>query len=159
MTPRRSAFGAGGPLVYVLALVVVALTLGPVLYGALGGFRSNEQLARDPAGLPDPWVFSNYSDVADQRGVLALRAELHGHRAITTVVAVLAGVMAAYPLARYQFRVREPLFMVFVLGLLFPVGGGDHPAVHPGHPRPALSATPGGESRCRRRRSRCRSPS
>ena len=39
---------------------------------------------------------------------------------ITTVVAVFAGVMAAYPLARYQFRMREPLFMVFVLGLLFP---------------------------------------
>ena len=39
---------------------------------------------------------------------------------ITTVVAVLFGVMAAYPLARYQFRGREPLFMVFVLGLLFP---------------------------------------
>ena len=35
----------GGPLVYLLALVVVVITLGPVLYGALGGFRSNEQLA------------------------------------------------------------------------------------------------------------------
>ena len=54
MTTRQKPFGAGGPLVYVLALVVVALTLGPVLYGALGGFRSNEQLARDPAGLPGP---------------------------------------------------------------------------------------------------------
>ncbi len=39
---------------------------------------------------------------------------------ITTVIAVVFGVMAAYPLARYQFRGREPLFMVFVLGLLFP---------------------------------------
>ena len=28
--------------------------------------------------------------------------------------------MAAYPLARYRFRWREPLYMVFVLGLLFP---------------------------------------
>ena len=36
------------------------------------------------------------------------------------MVAVLFGVMAAYPLARYQFTMREPLFMVFVLGLLFP---------------------------------------
>ena len=39
---------------------------------------------------------------------------------ITTVIAVLFGVMAAYPLARYQFRLREPLFLIFVLGLLFP---------------------------------------
>ena len=31
MTRRQKPFGAGGPLVYVLALVVVALTLGPVV--------------------------------------------------------------------------------------------------------------------------------
>ena len=41
--------------------------------------------------------------------------------------------MAAYPLARYQFRGREQLFLVFVLGLLFPVDRRDHPAVHPHH--------------------------
>jgi raffinose/stachyose/melibiose transport system permease protein len=35
-------------------------------------------------------------------------------------VTVVFGLMAAYPLARYQFRWREPLFMVFVVGLLFP---------------------------------------
>ena len=29
-------------------------------------------------------------------------------------------MMAAYPLARYKFRFREPLYMVFVVGLLFP---------------------------------------
>lgn len=119
-TRRMKQFGAGGPLVYGLALAAVALTLGPVLYGALGGFRSNEQLARDPAGLPDPWLFSNYEGVvtnpdfwryALNSGVVAL---------ITTAVAVLFGVMAAYPLARYEFKLREPLFMVFVLGLLFP---------------------------------------
>ena len=32
----------------------------------------------------------------------------------------LLGLMAAYPLSRYHFRLREPLYMVFVLGLLFP---------------------------------------
>jgi raffinose/stachyose/melibiose transport system permease protein len=120
MTKRQKPFGAGGPLVYVLALVVVALTLGPVVYGALGGFRSNEQLARDPAGLPDPWVFTNYSAVVtnSQFWQYALNSTIVA--LITTVVAVLAGVMAAYPLARYQFRGREALYMVFVLGLLFP---------------------------------------
>ena len=62
-TRRKKEFGGGSPLVYFLALAAVALTVGPVLYGALGGFRSNEQLARDPAGLPDPWVWKNYSGV------------------------------------------------------------------------------------------------
>src|SRR3954454_8154600 len=65
--PKRrrggSSYGKGGPLVYLIALVVVVITVGPVIYGALGGFRSNAQLAKDPAGLPNPWVFSNYTGV------------------------------------------------------------------------------------------------
>lgn len=120
MTRRQKPFGGGGPLVYVLALVVVALTLGPVLYGALGGFRSNEQLASDPAGFPDPWVFTNYADVITNSSFWRYALNSVVVALITTVVAVLAGVMAAYPLARYQFKGREALFMVFVLGLLFP---------------------------------------
>jgi len=117
---RTRSFGGGNPLVYGLALAVVALTVGPALYGMLGGFRSNEQLARSPAGLPDPWVFNNYAEVVSNPDFWRYSLNSTIIALITTVVAVLAGVMAAYPLARYQFRLREPLFIVFVLGLLFP---------------------------------------
>src|SRR6478736_1191812 len=120
MIRRARPFGSGGPLVYLLALVAVIITLGPVVYGALGGFRSNEQLASDPSGLPDPWVFSNYSAVLTNEAFWRYALNSVVIALITTVVAVLAGVMAAYPLARYQFKGREALFMVFVLGLLFP---------------------------------------
>ena len=117
---RRKEFGGGGPLVYGVALVVVAITVGPVLYGALGGFRSNEQLARSPAGLPDPWILDNYTGVVSNPEFWRYALNSTVIALVTTGIAVLAGVMAAYPLARYQFRLREPLFMVFVLGLLFP---------------------------------------
>jgi len=115
-----TSFGRGGPFVYLVALAVVALTLGPVLYGALGGFRSNEQLARDPAALPDPWLLRNYEGVVSNPDFWQYALNSTVIALITTAVAVLAGVMAAYPLARYQFKLREPLFLVFVLGLLFP---------------------------------------
>jgi raffinose/stachyose/melibiose transport system permease protein len=118
--PRLKTFGGGSPLVYCLAAVVVAVTLGPVLYGAVGGFRSNEQLARDPAGLPDPWILTNYRGVFSNDAFWHYALNSTAIAVITTAVAVTAGVMAAYPLARYRFKLREPLFMVFVLGLLFP---------------------------------------
>src|SRR3954466_2108019 len=120
MIRRARPFGSGGPLVYLLALVAVIITLGPVVYGALGGFRSNEQLASDPSGLPDPWVFSNYSAVLTNEAFWRYALNSSIVALVTTLVAVLFGVMAASPLARYQFKGREPLFMVFVLGLLFP---------------------------------------
>ena len=118
---RVRTFGGGGPLVYAVAAAVVAVTLGPVLYGALGGFRSNEQLARDPAGLPDPFLTDNYAGVVTNDAFWHYALSSTVIALITTGVAVVCGVMAAYPLARYQFRFREPLFMVFVLGLLFPL--------------------------------------
>ena len=120
MARASTASGRGGPFVYLAALAVVVVTLGPVVYGALGGFRSNEQLARDPAGLPDPWLLRNYEGVFSNPEFWTYAFNSMAIAVITTAVAVLAGVMAAYPLARYQFKLREPLFMVFVLGLLFP---------------------------------------
>ncbi|WP_088288329.1 carbohydrate ABC transporter permease [Kineosporia sp. A_224] len=126
---RRSVPGAsraGGPhrgaspLVYLVALVVVGFTLGPVLYAVLGGFRTNAQLAQSPAGLPDPWVLDNYRRVLTGSTFWTYALNSTVIAVVTTVVAVTFGLMAAYPLARYQFRWREPLYMVFVLGLLFP---------------------------------------
>ena len=122
--PRRSrgnAFKGGNPLVYAISLVVVALTLGPVLYGVLGGFRTNAQLAESPASLPSPWVLTNYQGVLTNPDFWRYVLNSSAIALITTAIVVVFGIMAAYPLARYQFKGREALFMVFVIGLLFPV--------------------------------------
>ena len=107
--------------VYAIAAVVVAATIGPVLYGVLSGFRTNTDLARDPSGWPDVFTLDNYVNIltGDRFWAYALNSAMIA--IITTAIVVVTGLMAAYPLARYQFRLREPLYMVFVLGLLFPV--------------------------------------
>lgn len=119
--PRASGPAQGGsPLVWFVALVVVAFTLGPVVYAALGGFRTNAQLAESPAGLPNPWVLENYQRVLASPSFWRYALNSTVIALITTVITVVFGLMAAYPLARYRFRWREPLYLVFVLGLLFP---------------------------------------
>ena len=119
-TPRRKRQGGGNPLVYLIALVVVAFTVGPVLYGVLGGFRTNAQLAESPAGLPDPWVLFNYTGVLTNPNFWKYALNSTVIALMTTALVVVFGIMAAYPLARYKFKGREQLFTVFVLGLLFP---------------------------------------
>ena len=120
--PRGSGpYRGGSPLVWFVALIVVAATLGPVLYAVLGGFRTNAQLAESPAALPDPWVLENYQRVLTSATFWRYAVNSTVIATVTTVVAVVFGLMAAYPLARYRFRWREPIYLVFVLGLLFPV--------------------------------------
>jgi len=117
---RSGPHRGGAPLVWFVALVVVAVTLGPVLYAVLGGFRTNAQLAESPAGLPNPWVLENYQRVLTSASFWRYTLNSTVVALVTTVVAVVFGLMAAYPLARYRFRWREPIYLVFVLGLLFP---------------------------------------
>jgi raffinose/stachyose/melibiose transport system permease protein len=97
------------PLTYVLALAVAAVSIAPVVYVIVGGFRTTPQIVADPAGLPDPWVWDNYVRVLTQS-------------LGTTLGVVVLGVCAAYVLARYTFRGREGLYTFFTLGLLFPAG-------------------------------------
>ena len=53
----------GNPIVYFFSLLLVGICVGPVLYIIIGGFRTNSQITRDPAGFPDPWNFENYKTV------------------------------------------------------------------------------------------------
>jgi raffinose/stachyose/melibiose transport system permease protein len=120
--PRRGkGFSGGNVLIYAIALIVVVATLGPVLYAVMGGFRSNAQLAADPVGLPDPWILTNYVNVLTSGEFWRYAFNSTVVALITTALVAVFGVMAAYPLARYEFRGRGLLTTVFTLGLLFPL--------------------------------------
>lgn len=117
---RNEGSLASNTLVYLIAAVVVAVTLGPVLYGVLSGFRTNTDLSRNPSGWPEVLTTDNYTSILTGSSFWAYAFNSAMIAILTTVIVVVTGLMAAYPLARFEFRLREPLYMVFVMGLLFP---------------------------------------
>ncbi|GEA85013.1 MAG: carbohydrate ABC transporter permease [Cellulomonas sp.] len=123
-TGSTNVMRGGSPLIYFVALIVVAFTLGPVLYGVVSGFRTNGDLVLNPSGLPDPWVLKNYSGILTDSNFWRYTLNSTVIALITTLLVVVCGVMAAYPLARYKFKGREGLYMIFVAGLLFPATVG-----------------------------------
>lgn len=108
------------PVSYLVAVVVVAITLVPMLYVIVGGFRTTAQLNVSPTGLPSPWVWQNYQTILTS----ATFWEDLGNSAligvVVTVLAVGLGSMAAFALSRYEFRGRNAWYMLFAIGLLFP---------------------------------------
>ncbi|WBB70904.1 carbohydrate ABC transporter permease [Micromonospora sp. WMMD812] len=120
--PQRRPFSWGSPLTYGLALAVAAVSIAPVVYVIVGGFRTTPQIIADPAGLPDPWVWDNYARVLTQSDFWQQAFNSAVIALGTTVGVVLLGVCAAFVLARYTFRGREALYTFFTLGLLFPSG-------------------------------------
>lgn len=111
----------GHPIVYVLSLLLVLICVVPVLYIILGGFRTNSQITRDPAGLPNPWNFANYATVV---GSSTFWVELVNSLIVslgTMVGVVVLALMVSFVIARYRFRFSRMLYTLFSAGMMFPI--------------------------------------
>ena len=117
---RRPRFSLGTPISYLAALLVVGVTLVPILYVIVGGFRTSAQINAAPAGLPHPWVMSNYQSILASSSFWHFVGNSLFIAVVATVLAVGLGSMAAFALARYSFKGREFVFATFMIGLLFP---------------------------------------
>jgi raffinose/stachyose/melibiose transport system permease protein len=106
---------------YLAGVVVIAVTVVPLLYAVLGGFRDNAQLNTHPAGWPHPWVFGNYREVISSPTFWRALVNSTVIAVVATGLTVVVGSMAAFALSRYTFRGREGVYTLFVVGLLFPL--------------------------------------
>lgn len=120
--PRVQARRLAGSIArYSVLLTVAAVIVTPIAFAALGGFRDAPQLAADPVGLPDPWVWTNYTDSLTSPSFWVQLRNSIVVGGLSTGIVVLFAALAAFVIARRQFPGREIAYTVFTLGLLFPV--------------------------------------
>lgn len=111
----------GHPVVYLLSVILVLICIVPVIYIIIGGFRTNSQITRYPAGLPKPWNFENYKNVFASN---IFWTELVNSLIVgvaTMVGIVLLSLMVSFVLARYEFRARNFMYSLFAAGMMFPI--------------------------------------
>ena len=108
-------------LLYVVAFAVLAIIVIPLTFSVFGGFRSNQQLVEQPVGLPDPWVWENYTEILRTGSFWRQVWNSTIIALLTTAFVLPAASMAAFVLARYTFRGRELVYGLFTIGLLFPI--------------------------------------
>jgi raffinose/stachyose/melibiose transport system permease protein len=107
-------------VMYAIVAVVGAFLVVPLAFGVLGGFKDNAQLSTNPVALPSPWRVANYTDILVSPDFWRPLANSTFIAVATTLVVVAAAALAAYVFARFAFRGRELLVMLFAVGLMFP---------------------------------------
>lgn len=117
----KKRLSVGTPFTYLIVVLVVGVTIVPLLFTILGGFRTNAQINNEPVGWPSPWNLGNYADVLSSEVFWQAMGNSTLISVITTGLAVSVGAMAAFALSRYTFSGRESLYTLFTLGLLFPL--------------------------------------
>jgi raffinose/stachyose/melibiose transport system permease protein len=112
---------AGRAVTYTTALAIVAITVVPILFVVIGGFRTSAQINSSATGLPHPLVLGNYRTILASGAFWRFLLNSAVIAGIATGLAVGLGAMAAFALSRYEFRGREAIHTLFTVGLLFPL--------------------------------------
>jgi len=115
------------PATYLVAVVAVGLTVVPLLLVVVNGFRTNGDINNSAAGLPHPWVLSNYTSILTSASFWEFLGNSALISTVATTLTVVLGSMAALALSQYEFKGREFFYTVFVSGFLFPIGVGALP--------------------------------
>ncbi|GAA2886950.1 carbohydrate ABC transporter permease [Streptosporangium fragile] len=105
---------------HAVTLLLGAFVAVPLLYAVIGGFKDTTQLSTNPFGLPSPWVPGNYTEVLASGAFWRQLGNSVAVASVTTVLTVGVAALAAFVLARFAFRGRELVFMLFAAGLMFP---------------------------------------
>ena len=119
MTQRQEKPGMRTALHYVAAVAVVLVWLFPLLWILLTSIKTRPDIfSRIPLFIFAP-TLDNYIAVLSRSEFTEGLINSVKTAGLTTLIAVLVGLLAAYPLARLQFRAREQiLFWVLSLRML-----------------------------------------
>jgi raffinose/stachyose/melibiose transport system permease protein len=106
---------------YGIAIVVSIVIICPILIALLGGFKTSGELLNSPFSLPKDWVLDNYRHILNLgsfwRQLLNSAIVMIG----TVVLASFSASLAAFVFARMNFKGRDTIFNIFMIGLLFPI--------------------------------------
>jgi len=104
-----------------VALVIVGITVVPVAYIWINAFRTTAQINADPSAWPSPWIWQNFATVSTTSAFWTQVLNSAITALGTTAGVGILGVLAAFVIARYEFRGRDALYSLFTAGLLFPI--------------------------------------
>ena len=108
-------------LVYVLLGALAIVFLYPLVLMILAAFKSTPELFRNPFGLPERWSLDTFREVWTRAsfGVYLRNSVLVTGGSV--LLLLLCATPAAYALTRYSFRLRTPIFLFFLAGIMIPM--------------------------------------
>ncbi|MCK0471017.1 carbohydrate ABC transporter permease [Halalkalibacter sp. APA_J-10(15)] len=108
-------------LIYGVLIVFALINSYPILWMIMNSFKTGQDFALNPFGLPNEWILTNYVDAWVTANIDTYFFNSVFVSIVAVIVTILVGALASFFLARFDFRGRKLLYGFFVLGLLVPI--------------------------------------
>ncbi|KAA0697839.1 carbohydrate ABC transporter permease [Neorhizobium sp. P12A] len=97
------------------------IMLYPLFVMVLSAFKTNAEIFSSPFALPNSLSFANLQKVWDQTNFLRYMLNSFGVTFASIALILIFGTMAAYAIARYEFRLGGAVLMFFISGMTVPL--------------------------------------
>ncbi len=105
----------------ILLIFYAIAIIFPIFNMAISSFKTTSEIFKNPFSLPKEWKVENYAIVWKKGGF----AMYFINSIVTTVVSIICvilfGSMAANGIARYKYKMRMPVYLIFLSGLVLPL--------------------------------------
>ena len=105
---------------YLFLAFIVIVSAYPIVWVVMSSFKSNAAILGNPFSLPDTYNLDAYLSVLNQYsfGTYALNSLITAGG--STVVSIIFYAMAAYVIAKYNFPLKNFIYIILTLTLLVP---------------------------------------
>jgi len=106
---------------YVFLSLFAIFNIVPIFYMIVGSFKTESEYSASPFAMPHALQFSNYAKAWEVANMNAYFMNSIIITFLSLIVTVLLGALAAFFLSRFEFKLRGPLYALFLLGMLIPI--------------------------------------
>ena len=104
-------------IAYVLFILFTVIIILPLIWMAVTGFKTNQEMFLAPFSLPEQWVWQNYVDAWNQGIGIYLKNSVV-ITVMATALSTFVSCLAAYPLARLNFKSKKVWVYLILGGLM-----------------------------------------
>jgi len=108
-------------LIYVVLILFAIINAYPILWMILNSFKTAKEYAVDKIGLPHSLHFQNYIDAWHTANFGGYFWNSIVVSVAAVIITVLFGALAAYFIARFDFKMSKTIYNFFIFGLLVPI--------------------------------------
>jgi raffinose/stachyose/melibiose transport system permease protein len=106
---------------YLLLSVLALVFVYPMFLMIMTAFKSSREIFFDPFGLPKSWDFQPFIDVWQKANFNIYFFNSIFVATAAIILLLFCASLAAYGIARFEFKMSNVIFMVFLAGIMIPI--------------------------------------
>lgn len=109
------------PVYYIIVFAVATISLYPILLMMLSSFKSNAEIFKSPLGLPKSLSLDTYRTLLERVPFTDYLLNSIIVSVVSVLLVTVTASLAAYYIARFEFRWNNLLFLLFLMGMMIPI--------------------------------------